>query len=56
MDGRRIETHAAPIAGSGNGLRLELDPEWLTPGRYMIEVRTVEKSHFPLRRYVLEVP
>ena len=56
VDGRRIETHAAPIPGSGTGLRLELDPEWLTSGRYMIEVHTAEKSHFPLRRYVLEVP
>ena len=32
-----------------------LDPEWLQPGRYLIEIRTAEKIHFPLRRYVLEV-
>ena len=25
------------------------------PGRYVIEVKTVERSHFPLRRYALEV-
>jgi len=55
VDGRRLETTAAPAAGSGSGLRLEIDPEWLTPGLYMIEVRTAEKTHFPLRRYVLEV-
>ena len=55
-DGRRTETTAAPVVGSGSGLRLEIDPEWLTSGSYMIEVRTAEKTHFPLRRYVLEVP
>jgi hypothetical protein len=56
VDGRRMETTAAPAVGSGSGLRLEIDPEWLTPGRYMIEVRTAEKTHLPLSRYVLEVP
>jgi hypothetical protein len=25
------------------------------PGRYMIEVKTTEKSHFPIRRYVVEL-
>ena len=55
LDGRRIETTAAPAAGSGSGLRLELEPEWLRPGRYMIEVTTAEKIPLHLRRYVLEV-
>jgi hypothetical protein len=55
VDGRRIETTAAPASGSGSGVRLEIDPEWLTPGRYLVEVSTAEKSHFPIRRYVLEV-
>jgi hypothetical protein len=55
VDGRHRETTAAPARGSGSGLRLEIDPEWLTPGRYMIEVSTAEKTHFPVRRYVLEV-
>ena len=56
VDGRRLETTAAPADGIESGLRLEIDPEWLTPGRYMIEVRTAEKTHFPVRRYVLEIP
>jgi hypothetical protein len=55
LDGRRIETTAAPEAGSGSGLRLELEAEWLRPGSYMIEVTTAEKIPLHLRRYVLEV-
>ena len=36
--------------------RFEIDPAFLaTPGRYIVEVKTTEQSHFPLRRYVLEV-
>ena len=35
--------------------RYEIDPAWLAPGRYVIEVKTTERSHFPLRRYALEV-
>ena len=55
LDGRRIETTAAPEAGSGSGLRLELEAEWLRLGSYMIEVTTAEKIPLHLRRYVLEV-
>jgi hypothetical protein len=56
VDGRQIEAIGLPAAGSGTGLRFEIDPTWLKPGRYLIEVRTAEKIHLPLRRYVLEVP
>jgi hypothetical protein len=55
IDGRRIETTAVPAAGSGSGLRLELETEWLRPGRYMIEVTTAEKIPLHLRRYVIEI-
>ncbi len=55
IDGRRIETTAVPAAGSGSGLRLELETEWLRPGRYMIEVTTAEKIPLRLRRYVIEI-
>ena len=55
VDGRVIDTTASLAAGAGTGVRLEIDPEWLRPGRYMIEVKTAEKIHLPLRRYVLEV-
>ncbi len=52
---RVIDLEAIPISGEGAGVRLEIDPEWLEPGQYLIQVRTAEKSHFPVRRYVLEV-
>lgn len=55
VDGRRLETTAEPVGGSGSGLRLELEPEWLRPGRYMIQVKTAAKKPLNLTRYVLEV-
>jgi len=43
----------------GEGLadaRFEIDSAFLTrPGRYVIEIKTTELSHFPLRRYALVV-
>jgi hypothetical protein len=43
----------------GEGLadaRFEIDPGFLSaPGRYIVEVKTTELSHFPLRRYAIEV-
>ncbi len=52
---RMLELEAQPISGSGTGVRLEIDPEWLEPGQYMIQVDTAPTTHFPVRRYVLEV-
>lgn len=34
---------------------LELDSRLLSPGRNIIEIKTTERSHIPLRRYVVEV-
>jgi hypothetical protein len=55
VDGRRLEIIAAPVAGRDSGLRLEIEANWLKPGRYMIEISTAENTPLPLRRYVLEV-
>ena len=55
VDGRQMRTTASVRSGAGSGIRLELAPGWLVPGRYLIEVTTDEKTHFPMRRYVLEV-
>lgn len=53
--GRVLELVADPVDGAGTGLRLEIDPEWLEPGQYMIQVETADTTPLPLRRYVLEV-
>jgi hypothetical protein len=54
-DGRRIDTTATPLAGSGTGVRLEIDSDFLSRGRYLIEVDTAEKTPLKIRRYVLEL-
>ena len=37
------------------GASLELPSDGLPPNRYILAVKTDEKTHFPLRRYVLLV-
>ncbi len=54
-DGRRIDTTVSLLPGNGSGVRLEIDPGFLSAGRYLIEVDTEEKRPLQLRRYVLEV-
>jgi hypothetical protein len=54
-DGRRIDLTASALPGSGSGLRLAIDPAFLTPGLYMIEVDTAEAHPLHIRRYVLEI-
>lgn len=54
-DGRRIDTTASALAGTGTGVEIEIDPAFLTPGLYMIEIETAETTPLALRRYVIEV-
>ncbi len=55
-DGRVLEI-AAMIRGEDRDLAsLEIAGEWFAPtGRYVLEVQTSEQTHFPLRRYAVEV-
>jgi len=53
-DGRRLEL-SGRLDASRRKARVDLDPAFLAPGRYLVEVKTTEESHFPLRRYVIEV-
>ncbi|HIG68435.1 MAG TPA: hypothetical protein EYQ46_00255 [Myxococcales bacterium] len=55
VDGRKIEIQANPLPGQGAGLELAVDVDWLKRGRYMVQVRTKEKTPLALRRFVLEV-
>ena len=54
-DGRAFETRGEPAGGGLRFARVELQADWLTPGRYIVELKTTELSHFPLRRYALVV-
>jgi hypothetical protein len=53
--GRGLDVEAQPIEGAGSGIRIEIDPDWLTPGTYMIQVESAESGPLALRRYVLTV-
>ena len=51
----KVRERRAPLADERRSARFDVDSEWLVPGRHIIEVRTTELSHFPLRRYAVEV-
>lgn len=53
--GRVLEVQGEAIEGAGSGLRIEMEPDWVQAGRYLIQVRTAEPTHLPVRRYVLEL-
>jgi hypothetical protein len=55
FDGRTLETFAALREADRRSARFELQADWLSPGRYIIEMKTTERTHFPHRRYALEV-
>lgn len=54
VDGRTLELEGR-LGADRMAARIDLDPAWLRPGRYLVEVRTTERTHFPARRYVIEV-
>jgi len=55
-DGRVLETTAIPASDTHQSARLEIDAGWLTPpGRYVVEIKTSERTPIPLRRYAIEV-
>lgn len=53
------ETHdPTRIAGERtkpSEMRVEIPPELLTPGRHIVELRTDELTHIPLRRFSFEI-
>lgn len=55
FDGRTLETRGARHEANHRSARFERQADWLSPGRSLIEMKTTERTHFPLRRYVLEV-
>jgi hypothetical protein len=56
VEGREpLETLGEHRAGDRKAASLEVDADWLRPGHYIVEVKTTELSHMPLRRYALDV-
>ena len=44
------------VLGEGRSdARFEIDPAFFKPGRYLVEIKTTEMTHFPLRRFVIDV-
>jgi hypothetical protein len=56
VEGREpLETLGEHRAGDRKSASLEIDADWLRPGHYIVEVKTTELTHLPLRRYALDV-
>jgi hypothetical protein len=53
-DQRVLETEGR-LDDARSAATIEVDPEWLQPGPYLVEVKTTESSPLPLRRYVIVV-
>lgn len=55
-EGRDPIELAAPVEGDARDrVRVEIEPGWIPRGRVILEVKTLEETHLPLRRYALEV-
>jgi hypothetical protein len=51
-----IKATEATLDAARTGARFVIDPASLTgPGRYIVEVQTTERSHFPIRRYAIQL-
>ena len=50
-----LHLSAAILGEDRRTARVAIEANWLSPGRYVIEVQTTERTHFPLRRYAFEV-
>jgi hypothetical protein len=53
-EGRIFEGQGVLGEGRSNA-RFEIDPAFFKPGRYLVEIKTTEMTHFPLRRFLIEV-
>ena len=55
FDGRQLEAQGVIQAEDRRSASVEIPGDWLSPGRYLVELETTERTHFPLRRYMVEV-
>ena len=54
-DSRVYESQGVLDPGDPRRAATGIDAAWLKRGRFVIELMTKERSHFPLRRYALEI-
>ncbi len=55
-DGRILETTGVVYEDDPTRASVEIEADWLgSSGRYIVEIKTKERTHFPLRRYAIEV-
>jgi hypothetical protein len=54
LDGRVFDAQGS-LGGERQEAQVEIDPAFLTPGLYMVQVETTEQTPLQLRRYVIEV-
>lgn len=55
IDDERVFSTEGRLDGERSVATIEIDSEWLRPGSYLVQMKTTERSHFPLRRYVIVV-
>jgi hypothetical protein len=56
MDGsRELKLSDAAVANDRGKAQVQIESGWLSPGRYLIEIKATEPSHLALRRYLLEI-
>ncbi len=55
-DGRILEITGVVYEDDPTRVSVEIEAGWLdSPGRYIVELKTNERTHFPLRRYAIEM-
>jgi hypothetical protein len=54
QDERTLEIHGA-LESDRTAATIEVDPGYLQPGTYLVEVKTTERGAMPLRRYFIIV-
>jgi hypothetical protein len=52
---QRVYTTQGRLDGERKVATIEVPPDFLRPGTYLVQIETTERTAFPLRRYVVEV-
>jgi hypothetical protein len=52
---QRVYTTQGRLDDGRTTATIEVPADFLRPGTYLVQLKTTERTHFPLRRYVVEV-